>query len=233
MHSSIQGVPLNELKNALDDLDGLREAFHAVSDPQRKSPLVSDAKLGRQLRHELAAGADAYAATLISSSRGELDGKRIKKCRREALARMPAAIANQKRLAALVNERREPSPEFRSDVQQLLCLSLHCRAALAALAPTVDRRAADALGNKVLVELRGATLLYLSTERDAFNGTSTKPRSAVLEQLKKTESHASEFVGLAPGSGDGGDSLGVTLSKDVVDVLHRTSLDWTEASVPA
>jgi hypothetical protein len=146
---------------------------------------------------------------------------------------MPVAVANQKRLAALVNERRVSSPEVRSDVQQLLNLSLHCRAALEALAPTVDRRAADALGNKVLVELREATLLYLSTEREAGNGSTEMPRAAIVEHLKKTESHASEFVSLAPESGEGASSLGVTLSKDVVDMLHKTSLDWSAGSLPA
>lgn len=221
---------MNELNRALDDLDGLREAFHALSDPLRASPLVSNAKLGKKLRHDLAAGANAYASTLISSSRGELDAKRIKKCRAQALERMPVAVTNQKRLAALVNERRVPSPAVRGDVEQLLTLSLHCRTALDALAPTVDRRAADALGNKVLVELRDATLLYLSTEREAGNGSPEKPRAAVVEHLKKTESHASEFVGLAPGPGDGASSLGLALSKDVVDMLHKTSLGWTAGS---
>lgn len=224
---------MNELNKALDDLDGLHEAFHALSDPLRKSPLVGNAKLGKKLRHDLAAGADAYASTLISSSRGELDAKRIRKCRKEALARMPIAVANQKRLADLVSQRRVACGEIRSDVEQLLNLSLHCRAALATLAPTVDRRAADALGNKVLVELRKATLLYLSTEREAGKGSSEKPRAAVVELLKKTESHASELVSLAPGSGDGASSLGVTMSKDVVDMLHKTSLDWTASSLPA
>ena len=101
---------------------------------------------------------------------------------------------------------------------------------LAALAPTVDRRAAEALGNKVLVELRDATLLYLSTERESGGGRPDKPRAAVVEQLKKTESHANEFVSLAPESGDGASSLGVTLSKDVVDMLHKTSRAWTAGS---
>jgi hypothetical protein len=222
---------MNELDKALDDLGGLHEAFHALSDPRRVSPLVTNAKLGKKMRHDLAAAADAYTSILISSARGELSAKRIKKCRMEALARMPAAVANQKRLAALVNERRVPSLEVRSDVQQLVSLSLHCRAALAALAPTVDRRAVDALGNKVLVELRDATLHYLSTERETGNGSPERSRAAVAEQLKKTESHAGEFVSLAPGSDDGASSLGVTLSRDVVDMLHKTSLDWSAGSL--
>jgi hypothetical protein len=101
------------------------------------------------------------------------------------------------------------------------------------LASTVDRRAAEALGNKVLVELHEATLRYLSTEREVGNGSPEKPRAAVVEHLKKTESHAREFVRLAPGSADGDSSLGATLSKDVVDMLHKTSLDWTAGSLPA
>jgi hypothetical protein len=224
---------MDELNKALDDLDGLHEAFHALSDPLRVSPLLSNAKLGKKLRHDLAAAADAYASTLISSSRGELDTQRIKKCRKAALARMPIAFANQKRLAALVNERRVSSREVRSDVQVLLSLSLHCRAALEVLAPTVNRRAADALGNKVLVELREATLRYLSTEREAGNDRPEKPRAAVVEHLKKTESHASEIVSLAPESDDGASSLGVTLSREVVNLLHKTSLDWSAGSLPA
>ena len=66
---------MNELDKALDDLGGLYEAFHALSDPQRVNPLVTNAKLGKKIRHELAAAADAYASTLISSARGELDAK--------------------------------------------------------------------------------------------------------------------------------------------------------------
>ena len=221
---------MNELETALDDLDGLHEAFRALSDTQRASSLTSNAKLRKKLRQDLAAGVEAYLSTLISSSRGELDPKRVKKCRAAAAGRMPTAMANQKRLASLVEERRTSSPEVRQDVHQLLSLSLHCRAALAALAPTVDRRAAEALGNKVLVELRDATLLYVSTARVADDGGTGQARSAVVEQLKKTESHAGEFVGLAPGSGDDA-SLGATLSKDVVEMLHQTSLDWSALAV--
>jgi hypothetical protein len=222
---------MNELETALDDLDGLHEAFRALSDAQRVSTLTSNANLRKKLRQDLAAGAEVYVSTLISASRGELDPKRVKKCRAAAAGRMATAMANQKRLASLVEERRVSSPEVRQDLHQLLTLSLHCRAALAALAPTVDRRAAEALGNKVLVELRDATLLYVSTARAADEGGTEKARSAVVEQLKKTESHAGEFVGLAPESGGDASSLGATLSKDVVDMLHSTSLDWSAAAV--
>jgi hypothetical protein len=222
---------MNELETALDDLDGLHEAYRALSDAPRVSTLTSNGKLRKKLRQDLAAGVEAYVSTLISASRGELDPKRVKKCRAAAVGRMPTALANQRRLAALVEERRIPNPALRQDLHQLLSLSLHCRAALAALAPTVDRRAAEALGNKILVELRDATLLYVSTARVAEDGGTEHARSAVVEQLKKTESHAGEFVGLGPASGDDASSLGVTLSKDVVDLLHKTALDWSAATV--
>ncbi|HKW82606.1 MAG TPA: hypothetical protein VJN68_02540 [Burkholderiaceae bacterium] len=204
-----------------------------MSDTQRKSALAGNAELGKTLRRELAAAVDAYVSTVISTSRGELDPKRVRKCRAAAAAMMPGAVASQKRLASLVEERRIPNPEFRQDLQQLLSLSLHCRAALGALAPTVDRRAAEALGNKVLVELREATLLYAATARAADDGATDKARAAVVEQLKKTESHAGEFVALAPGPDDDASSLGVTLSKDMVDELHKTSLDWSAAAAPS
>ncbi len=221
---------MTAIEAALDDLDGLHEALRALSDTQRASTLASNAKLGKKLRAELADAVDTYVSTVISTSRGELDSKRVRKCRAAAAAMMPTAVASQKRLASLVEERRIPNHEFRQDLEQLLSLSLHCRAALAALAPTVDRRAADALGNKVLVELREATLLYVSTARAADDGGTEKARSAVVGHLKKTESHAGEFVALAPEFSDDASPLGVTLSKDVVEMLHKTSLDWSAAT---
>ncbi|HKX43169.1 MAG TPA: hypothetical protein VJO99_18565 [Burkholderiaceae bacterium] len=224
---------MNEMETALDDLDGLHEALHALSDTRRTSPLARNAELGKTLRRELAAAADAYVSTVISTSRGELDPKRVRKCRTAAAGMMPTAVANQKRLASLVEQRRIPAPQFREDLQQLLSLSLHCRAALAALAPTVDRRAAEALGNKVLVELRGATLLYVSTARTVDDGAVEKARAAVVEQLNKAESHAAECVALAPEPGDDVSSLGVTLSKDVVETIHGMSHGWSTAAAPS
>ncbi|MES2959689.1 MAG: hypothetical protein V4792_15975 [Pseudomonadota bacterium] len=79
----------------------------------------------------------------------------------------------------------------------------------------------------MLVELRTATLLYLSTEREAGSIGTGKPRAAVVDYLKKTASHASELVSLAPLSDEETPSLGVALSRDVVDMLHKTSLEWT------
>jgi hypothetical protein len=218
---------MNELETALDDLDGLHEAFRALGDAGRASPLVRNGGLASQLRRDLAAGADAYLSALLASSRGELDRKRLKKCRASATDKMPAALANQRGLASLVEERRVTSQEARDDLKELVTLSLHCRAALAALAPTVDRRAAEAIGNKVLVELRTAALLYAGNVRTADDDGPTKARAAVVEQLKKTEGHANEFVGLAPAADADAASLGVTLSKDVVELLHKTAVAWS------
>jgi len=113
---------MNEIETALDDLAGLHEAVCALSDTQRASALASNAKLRKKLRQDLAAGFEAYASTLISTSRGELDPKRVRKCRAAAAGAMPTAMASQKRLASLVEERRIPNPEFRQDLQQLLSL---------------------------------------------------------------------------------------------------------------
>ena len=111
---------MNELNKALDDLDGLHEAFHALSDPLRASPLVRNAKLGKKLRHDLAAGADAYASTLISI----VPRRTRRQANQEVPRRSPRTNARcrceSERLAALVNERRVPNPEVRSDVQLLL-----------------------------------------------------------------------------------------------------------------
>jgi hypothetical protein len=145
---------------------------------------------------------------------------------------MPVAVSNQKALASLVEERRLASPDLRKDVRELLTLSLHCRAALNSLAPTVDRRAAESLGNTVLVELRAATLLYLSTARAAGDGNTAAARAAVVEHLRSTEAHASKLLGLAPESAED-TSMGAALSKDVVAELHKTSLEWGTVTVPA
>ncbi|MEO8122503.1 MAG: hypothetical protein ABI633_00460 [Burkholderiales bacterium] len=219
---------MNELDTALTDIDGLQEAFHALCDKQRKGAIVRDDAVAKKVRRQLAAGADTYAATVMSSSRGELDMKRVRKARSAALDVMPAARKHQKRLSALVEERRLSAPEHRADLTRLLTLSLHCRTALSTLAPTVDRRAADALGNKVLVELRGATLLYLSAAREAADGNSGTPRAAVVEHLKRIEAHAIEVANLAPPADVTGaeSSMGASLSRDVVAALHQTAVDW-------
>jgi hypothetical protein len=227
--ASASGNP--SLEAALDDLDGLFEASRALADEGRRSKLVRNKVAVKALRHELAAAADGYATTMIATLHGDLDWKRIRKCRKVALAAMPTAAARQKDLASLVSEKRLPSANIRDDLRQLITLSLHCRAALDALGPTVDKRAAEAIGNKVLVELREITLMYLASVRQAGDGGTEKPRSAVVSYLEKAEAHAKGFEALAPESGGGSaHTLGVSLSKDVVDVLHQTHLSWAPNS---
>jgi hypothetical protein len=217
---------MDKLETALDDLDGLLEAHRALSDDARSGVLRRNPDSLRQLQREIAAAADAYAATLIASAGGDVSTKRINKCRKDAQARMKGAVAKQAELAALVNQQRLPSTAVREDVKQLVTLSLHCRAALAALAPTVDTRAAEALANKVLVELRQATLLYLASARDSGDGTSGRPRAAVVALLEKTQGHAAELAKLAPDTGEQSESLGVVLSKDLSELLHKTAHEW-------
>jgi hypothetical protein len=219
------------LEAALDDLDGLFEAFRAIGDEGRRSKLVRNKVAVKALKHELAAAADVYATTMVATLHGEFDRTRIRKCRKVALAAMPTAAARQKELASLVSEKRLPSADIRNDLRQLITLSLHCRAALDALGPTVDKRAAGAIGNKVLVELREITLMYLASVRQVGDGATDKPRSAVVSYLEKAEAHAKGFEALAPESGGGSaDTLGVSLSKDVVHVLHQTHLSWAPNS---
>jgi len=217
-----EDVRMEKLETALDDLDGLLEAYRALGDDARSSVLRRSPGGLRQLQREIAAAADAYAATLIASAGGELSTQRINKCRKDAQAKMKGAVAKQKELASLVNQRRLTSAAWREDIKQLVTLSLHCRAAVAALAPAVDARLAEALANKVLVELREATLLYMASARDS----SAKPRAAVSALLAKTEGHAAELAKLAPDMGGQNEPLGVVLSKDVIELLHRTALEW-------
>jgi len=174
----------------------------------------------------LADAADAYVVTLIATSGGELTPKRVAACRRNALAKMQTAAAKQAELASLVNQQRLPAAAVREDMKQLVTLSLHCRAAVAALSPAVDRRAADGLANKVLVELREAALRYAACARDAGGADTAKPRAAVVGLLEKAEQHAAELAGLAPEVPDAEVSLGFVLSKDVNAMLHKTALDW-------
>lgn len=217
---------MNELQTALDDLAGLREAAAAIGDPERHGPLAKKKKLAKALRRELAAAADAYAATAMSSAGGILDSKRLNKCRRKALGKMPLAAKHRKALADLVNQKRIVGPAIRQDLEQLLGLSLHCRSALAALVPLVGRRTADSVGNRLLVALRDATLVYLASAHRIGGDDNAKPRAAVVESLRKTDSHAADIAGLVPEDSGNGESLGATLSREFVHELHRTALDW-------
>jgi len=165
---------------------------------------------------------------MVAAAHGAVDAERLDRCRAAAISAMPTAAAHRKALAALVSQKRLPGTAIRSDLRELVNLSLHCRAALDALGPTVDRRAADAIGNKVLVELREATLTYLAIARQRGDGSTEKSRAAVVSHLEKTAAHAKSLEALANEStGEAADTLGASMSKDVVGALHLTSLKWT------
>jgi hypothetical protein len=219
------------LETALDDLEGLFEAHRALGDDERSSPARRNPEALPELRREMAAAADSYLATLIASAGGDLSSKRITTCRRNAQREMKTAFGQRAEIASIVNQRRLPAPDVREDLRQLVTLSLHCRAAVAALAPTVDRRAADALANKVLVGLREATLRYLANAREVGDGTTSKPREAVVALLDKAEQHAAELSRLGPFSpSDREQSLGAALSQDVNALLHKTTQEWGTAN---
>jgi hypothetical protein len=223
----------DKLDTALDDLDGLLETYRVLGDDARSSPLRRNPDGLRQLQSEIAAAIDSYVGTLLASAGGDLPAMRINACRRKAQAQMKTAFAKRTELAALVNQQRLPSTAVREDLRQLVTLSLHCRAAVAALAPTVDRRAADALANKVLVELREATLRYLASARDSADGDTAKPRADVVDLLEKTERHAAELAELAPSAAEQDESLGMALSRNVSALLHRTAHEWESGASTA
>ena len=221
---------MDKLETVLDDLEGLLEVHRALLDEDRIGALRRSPDAVKELQREIAAATDTYVTTLIASAGGDVSTKRLNRCRRLAAAAMKGAVAIQKQLATLVNRERLPSAALREDIKQLVLLSLECRAAVTALAPTVDRRAANALANKILVELRSATLQYMSSARANLDGTTGKPRAAVVALLEKTEGHADELVKLAsPNAAEQDGSLGTGLSTHVIELLHRTALEWKTA----
>lgn len=221
---------MEKLETALDDLDGLLELYRALSDDARTGRLRGGAVAPlKELRRNVAAAADAYAATLMASSGGEVTAQRIAKCRKNAEAAMKAALARQKELAALVHQQRLPPEPVREDVKQLVTLSLQCRAGVAALAasPVLDTKAADAIANKVLVDLREATLVYLARARDSGGADEVKPRAAVVALLEKTGAHAAELARLEEQAAErAAGSVKNILQQDVNALLRRTACDW-------
>ena len=220
-------TPADPLEAALDDIDGLSEASLALADGGRRSRLLDDKDLAAGLRRELAAAAGVYATTLISTARGDFNDERLQHCRSTAMQALHRARKRRKALAELVMQKRLPNPAVRDDLRQLVTLSLHCRGAIDALGPTVDKRDAEALGNKVLVELRSATLAYLEQARQAGDGSTLRARAVVAPLIEKVEARAKELGALAPETGGGsGDTLGVSLSQELVAALHGTYLGW-------
>ncbi len=104
---------------------GLQEAYLVLSDRRRRSSLVQNRAQATKLQRELASAADAYAATVMSTRRGEFERARLRKCRAAVMDLMPEARRGHRRLAALVEERRLTTPELHDDLERLLTLSLH------------------------------------------------------------------------------------------------------------
>ena len=101
---------MDKLEAALDDIEALLEAHRALSEDSRSGRLRRSPDTLKNLRREIAAATDTYATTLMASAGGDVNTKRINKCRKVAQAMMKGAVAKQKELAALVNERRLPIP---------------------------------------------------------------------------------------------------------------------------
>lgn len=171
------------LDTALADLAGLLELWRALDDDTRAGDRWRLHAKRRALQHEIAAAADAYASTLLSSAGGELTPQRIDKCRTEARSRMSSAWSNRGVLAQLVERQRLPLGLLQDDLGQLALLSLEVRAAVRALGDTgsFDAKSAEPVENKVLVHLREATLAYLTAARTA----ASEPASADAARCRR------------------------------------------------
>ena len=179
------------LDTALADLAGLLELWLALDDDARAGTRWRLHSRRRALQHEVAAAADGYASTLLSSAGGELSPQRIDKCRAEARGRMSSAWSNRGALAQLVERKRQPLGVFQDDLGQLALLSLEVREAVRALGDTAsfDAKSAEPVENKVLVHLREATLAYLTAARaaatDSASADAARCRRAAVPELEK------------------------------------------------
>jgi hypothetical protein len=224
------------LDTALDDIVGLVEAYRACSSTDHDA---ADA-MPAAIRRELGAAADAYAAVLLASAGGELSQERIERAREEAAAAMPAAWRRRKELARRVEAAREQHMDLelvRDDLRELAELSVQCRAGVAAFgtSPHYDSAAAEPLANKVLVELREATLTYLARVREAA-GTPGYPefaqgaRKAAAEAIEKVVPRVAELADLeAAGAARAG------LTQDVIGSrlaapMRRIAREWVAAT---
>jgi hypothetical protein len=221
------------LDKALDDIVGLVEALRACGDAGRLSLLPLDDERIKALRRELSAAAAAYAAVVLAAARGEVTSERVERAREEAQAAMPGAWRQRKDLARLVEQQRLPLELVRDDLRELLSLALQCRAGMAAFAsPSFDTGAAEPLANKVLVEVREAVLIYLSTVRDAggqpgYPEFGQTARRAAGEVLEKIVARAAELAKLEQ---DGAERAGTgqnTLADGVVRPLRKMVEQWT------
>ena len=227
------------LDTALDDLTGLVEAYRATTDEQRTSPLRSNADELRALQREIGAGANAYAAVTMASARGDVNQARIDRARQEAQAAMEGAWRRRSDLARLVEQQRLPLGLVRDDLRELIGLSLQCRAGVAAFdtSPLFDAAAAEPLANKVLVDLREATLTYLARVRETESADAAYPdfaqgaRRAAADLLEKIVDRAAELERLEKDGAerDGTPTSPGMLADGLVSPLRKIVRDWTSA----
>ncbi len=226
-----------QLDTALADLAGLLELWLALDDDARAGTRWRLHSRRRDLQHEVAAAADGYASTLLSSAGGELTPQRIEKCRAEARSRMRAAWSNQAALAQLVERKRQPLGVLQDELGQLALLSLEVRAAVRALGETAsfDAKSAEPLENKVLVHLREATLAYLTAARtaatDSASADAARCRRAALAELEKASKALAgllklEDSGIERAEPEG--APGAALRQTVGSPLQKMLQAWAE-----
>jgi hypothetical protein len=216
---------MEKLDTALDDLIGLLEAHRAAGDDARPSSLRRSRDTLKTLRRELGAAADAYAAVVMASSGGSVTPERLKRARDEARAALESAWGKRKELARMVEHARLPMNEERDDLRALLSLSLQCRAAIAAF----DAVASDAGTNKVLVELRAATLAYQSRLRES-DGDVAAARKAAAQVLDKARPHAEALARLQPAAAEPGGIEQTMVAEGVSGPLGALVRAWTAES---
>ena len=223
------------LDTALADLTGLLELWRALDDDSRAGPAWRLHTQRRAMQHEVAAGADAYLSTLLSSGGGELTPERIEKCRADARSRMASAWSSRGELARLVERQRLPLNALQDDLGQLALLSLDVRAALRSLgsAEGFDLKAAEPLENKVLVHLREATLAYLNAARattEQPGGDAGRSRRAALPALERAAKHIAALTRL---EGEGAERTGAegvpdaALRETVNAPLQKMVQEWS------
>jgi hypothetical protein len=223
------------LDMALDDIVGLVEAYRACTSTDHGT---ADAALAG-IRRELGAAADAYAAVVLASAGGDLSHERIKRAREEAAAAMPAAWRRRKELAKRVEASRGQHMNLelvRDDLRELVGLSMQCRAGVAAFGTSqhYDSAAAQPVANKVLIELREATLTYLARVRDA-GGAPGYPefaqgaRKAAAEAIAKVVPRVAELAELeATGAARAGATQDV-IGSGLAAPMRKIAREWVEA----
>jgi hypothetical protein len=170
----------------------------------------------------------------MASSRGDVTPSRIDRARQEARAAMKGAWRRRADLARLVNQKRLRLDLVRDDLRELIGLSLQCRAGVAAFdaSPQFDSAAAEPLANKVLVDLREATLTYLARVREAASEDTGYPdfaqgaRRAAAEMLDKVVERAAELERLERDAADRSGTPHSVLANGLVSPARKIARDW-------